>query len=324
MPIFQQVTTEFISFGASVVTLPRPSALQIGDGMVVHISHQNVSADVVPPAGWTDNQEGPLEYVASKVADAADVVAVSFLFNFLPAASPVSSRCASLMSFSGVDSSGFVDNLAIIAQPFFGTSDPIFTPALTASRRALFILSAHSSSSFNRGQGMTNRHTGPAGFTERADGMAFEMGLGVYTRDGVEVLSIPQLSISIQGGFGGNRFQTGVSMAIVGIREQIDAIAVGSPSVVTQFFPFTIPPPAIPPSPPAPVDDPDSGCIFAGIQVGAPVPDVRDDCGVVPRVDDAVEFVGVQAGQAEPVEPVGGFFSLGRVRQRILNPNSVQ
>ena len=40
-------------------------------------------------------------------------------------------------------------------------------------------------------------------------------------------------------------------------------------------------------------------------------------------MDDAVEFTGVQAGQAEPVEPVGGFFSLGRVRIRILNPNSI-
>ncbi len=546
MPItFQQVTTEFISFGATLVTLPRPSALQIGDGMVVHISHQNVSADVIPPAGWTENLQANETYVASKIADAADVAAVDFKFNFIPAASPVSSRCASLMSFSGVDPSpgGFVDNIALIAQPFFGTSDPIFCPALVASKTARFVLSAHSSSSFNRGQG-ASIHTGPAGFTERADGSAFEMALGVYTSD-VESLSIPSESISITGGFGGNRFQTGVSMAMIAsaaifksistvyqnfgvatsvtvpapaglcvgelmvvmgitnanfgtsapvnfpvgwtildqsnpaignpigflgtkIATQADlganfvfshngptadewnigiwriaahagldtfavtttddiplanpffpshitvadnilairfagwentgteptaigalshtiraqnggpfdpgpsdptaiwatqdviesppgslisarvisqdgtgntravgysfgvvpgplltdncqlnpAVAVGVASVGTTFIPIAVPPP-----PPALVD----GCEFAGIDpTGSDPPDVRDGCGIIPRVDDAVEFVGVQAGQAEPVEPVGGFFSLGRVRQRILNPNSVQ
>lgn len=65
-------------------------------------------------------------------------------------------------------------------------------------------------------------------------------------------------------------------------------------------------------------------CEFAGIQSGSTAPTVRDDCGVIPRVTDPVVFTGVQAGSNEPVEPVGGFFSLGRVRFRVFSPNTVQ
>jgi len=319
MPTFLGVTTHFQSLASGIVFLPKPPLLAVGDGMVAHIAYKNVPVNISPPFGWTEHLETGLGYVATKVADAADVLAVTFQFTF----AGITSRCASLMHFSGVEqTAGFVDNIAQIQQPAFGGTSPIFCPALVASRTARFIISAHSSSSSNRGQGVPI-FTGPAGFTERADGTAFELALGVYTKD-VEVLSIPSEAIVVSPV--GNILQAGVAMAIVGpLPTAIDAVAVGSPNVTTFFIPFVPPPPVgPPPSPPAPVDDPASDCTFAGIQVGAPVPSVRDDCGVIPRVDDAVEFTGVQAGQAEPVEPVGGFFSLGRVRIRILNPNSVQ
>lgn len=186
MPTFEQVTTEFVSSGNNRVTLPKPSGLQVGDGMVVHIALKNGGANIAPPGAWIEHTDNTLSYVATKIADAADVVAANFQFIF---ASGLPSRCGSLMRFSDVLQGAFGD--AFLLAGASGT--PMVTPALVASRQALFIISGHSSSSFNRGQG-SMIHTAPVGHTERADGTAFELGLGVFTKD-VEVVSVGAESI---------------------------------------------------------------------------------------------------------------------------------
>ena len=309
MPTFQGVSTRFVAALSPTVTITKPPGLAVGEGMVVHIAYLGTSVDIIPPAGWTEHFQSGVAYLATKIADAGDVAGANFIFTF---AAGTGSECASLMHFSGIDPGGFVDNSALAAGV---PVNPYITPALVASRTARFIISAAAGGFTNRGTGAI--HTGPAGHTERADGVANRPSLAVYTKD-VEVVSVGTEAILSANPDGG---QHTITLAIVGplpvtTPQGVDAIAVGAPGVSATFIPL------LPPPPPPPVLV--SGCEFAGIDAGSDPPTIRDACGEIPRVDDAVEFTGVQAGQAEPVEPVGGFFSLGRVRLRIFSPNSVQ
>lgn len=353
---FKSISAVFQNNGvSSSVTVPAPAGLCVGELMVVMGISTTVSpASINFPAGWTNLDETfppiiqqPLGFLGTKVATLADIGA-NFIFSHTGAF--VGAWDVGIFRIGGHTGTDTFSVITVDDAP--GVNPPL--PGITTVADNVLIL--RFAGWINTGSDPT--FTGPAaGHTTRAQvGGPFDplspdpsgiwvtrntiktppgfVGAAVVPQDGGGNTRAVDYSLGIVPGVLQECIATpaiavGVPLVaaqfIAGtILEQVDAIATGVPGVGTTFIPVFVPPPPPPPSPPAPLDDPSSDCIFQGIQVGAPTPTMRDDCGQVPRVDDAVEFTGVQAGQVEPVEPAEGWASLGTVRFRVFSPNSVQ
>ncbi len=177
--------------------------LVVGDGLLCIGIKKTALSPITPPAGYATHVDNGSTGIFSKIADAGDVSATIHDFIF---ASGLSSERAVLMRFTDVDPAGFVDNFSTVGSGF----NPIVCPALVASRSARFVIAGVGNSSFNRGG---SSHTGPAGFTERDDGVFFELSLGVYTKD---VLAVSIGTENIIPSQAANLIAQGSTIALLG------------------------------------------------------------------------------------------------------------